>query len=226
MANRIKFAPLRIDSSDANEITSKEIIHGELIIDQNTYDIGILDPVTNDFRFENKIATSDKLGRVKVGSGLNITSDGTLSLVAATSDDTSTDSELFPTFVNTSSGTLTSIRVSSNKLTYNPSSGTLTAISFNSTSDERLKENIEPLTYGLECLNKIEPKMYNFIDDKSKKTYYGVIAQEVEKVLPDLVTTKDNGYLSVNYLDMIAILIKSVQELSSEVTELKKLINN
>jgi hypothetical protein len=52
-----------------------------------------------------------------------------------------------------------------------------------------------------------------------------VIAQEVEKVFPEIVTTRDNGYKAVKYEKLTAVLIEAIKELSNEVKELKKQIN-
>jgi len=50
----------------------------------------------------------------------------------------------------------------------------------------------------------------------------GVIAQEVEKVAPEVVTTRENGYKAVKYEKLVALLIQAVKELSSEVDSLRK----
>ena len=50
----------------------------------------------------------------------------------------------------------------------------------------------------------------------------GVIAQEIEKVLPEVVTTRDNGYKAVKYEKIIPLLVEAIKELQAEVQELKK----
>lgn len=55
------------------------------------------------------------------------------------------------------------------------------------TSDCRLKENIQPITYGICQLKQLDPVSYNFIADESRKTKYGFLAQCVQEILPDLV---------------------------------------
>ena len=50
----------------------------------------------------------------------------------------------------------------------------------------------------------------------------GVLAQEVEKVLPEVVTTRDNGYKAVRYEKMVPLLIESIKEINAEIDELKK----
>ena len=53
---------------------------------------------------------------------------------------------------------------------------------------------------------------------------YGVIAQEIEKILPELVTTKENGYKAVKYDKLVSLLIEGIKDLSKEVQELKNKI--
>jgi hypothetical protein len=96
------------------------------------------------------------------------------------------------------------------------------------TSDRRLKENIEDSDLGLEFVNKLRPVKYNYIKDKHDgKTKYGIIAQEVQKVLKesnneDFAGIKDSDeYLGADYIQFVAPLIKSVQELSAKVEELE-----
>ena len=50
----------------------------------------------------------------------------------------------------------------------------------------------------------------------------GVLAQEVEKVLPEVVVTRDSGYKAVRYEKMVPLLIESIKELKAEIEELKK----
>ena len=50
----------------------------------------------------------------------------------------------------------------------------------------------------------------------------GVIAQEVEAVLPEVVVTRDNGYKAVNYEKIVPLLIESIKDLKAEIDELKK----
>ncbi len=91
-------------------------------------------------------------------------------------------------------------------------------------SDKRLKTNVNPLANGsLEKILKLRPVSFNMKSDLTALEF-GFIAQEVEEVFPDLVkTANDNDKTkSLNYVGMIAPLVKSVQELSVMVQELKK----
>lgn len=90
------------------------------------------------------------------------------------------------------------------------------------TSDERLKENIKTINDPLEKISKIKGVQFDW-NDVSEKTgsEYGVIAQDVESVLPLAVKTRDNGYKSVNYQEIIPLLIESIKSLKSEIETLK-----
>jgi len=101
-------------------------------------------------------------------------------------------------------------------------SQTVQAQDFNSTSDENLKENINTYDNALETLSYL--RGVDFTWKESQKPSIGVIAQELEKVLPQLVN--DGAVKSVNYNGIIGVLIEAVKELSEEVRELKKHINN
>jgi hypothetical protein len=97
-------------------------------------------------------------------------------------------------------------------------------------SDKRLKENINPIPNALQKLSQISGNTFDWKSGFSEihshsGTDVGVIAQEVEKVLPQVVTTRENGYKAVQYEKMIALLIEAVKELKEEVNELKR-INN
>ena len=95
-------------------------------------------------------------------------------------------------------------------------------------SDERLKNEITPIPYALEKINNISGNSFVWNTDKQdiyKGKDYGVIAQEIEKILPELVTTKENGYKAVKYDKLVSLLIEGIKELSVEVNELKEKIN-
>ena len=59
----------------------------------------------------------------------------------------------------------------------------------------------------------------------NKGTDVGIIAQQIEKVLPEVVTTRDNGYKAVNYEKIVALLIEAIKEQQSEIDQLKDKIN-
>jgi len=145
------------------------------------------------------------------GSGLT----GTGSTVF---DDTTTDQEFFPLFTDITTGTITASGISTSKLTFNPFTGTLTVIDLNSTSDINLKENIKTVENALETVNSLRGVSFDW--KENGKSSYGVIAQELEEVLPELV--KDGDVKSVNYNGIIGVLIEAIKELRVEIEELKK----
>jgi hypothetical protein len=104
---------------------------------------------------------------------------------------------------------------------YNPSSGTLTSTSFNATSDLRLKDNINDLSNSLEKICAIRGVEYTWKGDDTKKLQSGVIAQEVNMIIPEAVNTSDPDTLTVNYNAIIGHLIEAVKTLKQEVDTLK-----
>ena len=86
-------------------------------------------------------------------------------------------------------------------------------------SDERLKDNIETITDGLDKVEQLRGVTYT----RDEKESIGVIAQEVEKILPEIVLTADDemGTKSVDYSRLTAVLIEAVKELSARVKELE-----
>ena len=92
-------------------------------------------------------------------------------------------------------------------------------------SDERLKENVEIIGSAVEKVEAINGVSFDWIPMEGVHVHsghdVGVIAQEVEKVLPELVTTRDNGYKAVKYDKLTAVLIQAVKELSDRVKTLE-----
>lgn len=86
------------------------------------------------------------------------------------------------------------------------------------TSDERLKENIETITGAVELVKKMRGVTYTMKADGSKGL--GLIAQELQQVLPELVTEHE-GVLYVAYANLVGVLINSIHELSARVEELE-----
>jgi len=94
------------------------------------------------------------------------------------------------------------------------------------TSDKRNKENISPIGLGLGFISKLNPVSYVRKNDENKKTEYGLIAQEVEQVLKEcgienhaMLTITDEGMYELRYNDLIAPMIKAIQELKEKSDE-------
>jgi len=96
-----------------------------------------------------------------------------------------------------------------------------------STSDRKYKDNIANITNPLDKVAKINGVSFDWNDQQSTFTGrdIGVIAQEVEAVLPEVVTTRDDGTKAVKYDKMVALLIECVKELKAEIEELKSKVN-
>lgn len=105
-----------------------------------------------------------------------------------------------------------------------------TATQFITSSDVRIKENIQPYTKGLETLENINIKTYNLIDDDNKTTHVGVIAQEIETIIPEAVNIYDNGQItdlrSVSYDVIFSIAVNSVKQLNNTVKQQQTAIDN
>ena len=101
-----------------------------------------------------------------------------------------------------------------------------------SSSDREWKTNIVPIKNPTEKLMTLSGNTFTWIDDPTFKTHgnsgkdVGVIAQEVEKVLPEIVTTRDSGMKAVKYDKIVAILIEGFKEQQNEITKLKNDIYN
>lgn len=96
--------------------------------------------------------------------------------------------------------------------------GVVTCTDINSTSDINLKENITTVNNALSLVNNLRGVKFEW--KKDHRPSYGVIAQELEQILPELVTDTDPK--TVNYNGIIGVLIEAVKELSTEVENLKK----
>ena len=112
----------------------------------------------------------------------------------------------------------------SNQATNTSSSVTfssVTAATFNTTSDIRLKDNIRTFESAMDVVSQL--RGVRFAWKETGVETVGLIAQEVEKVLPELIgTNADTGLKSVSYANMVAVLIEAVKELKAEIEELKK----
>lgn len=92
-------------------------------------------------------------------------------------------------------------------------------------SDERLKTNITPIDSALDKLEQIKGYTFDWLPKEGVHSHegndIGVIAQEVEKIIPNVVTTRDSGYKAVQYEKLVPLLIQAVNELQLKVKELE-----
>ena len=102
------------------------------------------------------------------------------------------------------------------------SSGTITAAgNITAFSDARLKENVTTIDSALDKVSQMRGVYYNRIDDETKTRNIGVIAQEIEAILPEVVHNNNDDMKSVAYGNIVGILIEAIKELSEEVKTLK-----
>ena len=98
------------------------------------------------------------------------------------------------------------------------SSNTVFAVHFDNVSDISLKDNISPLTNSKETINQLNPVSFNWKSSGEKS--YGLIAQEVEQILPSIVRSKSDGTKTVNYIEIIAFLIAAVKDLQQQIDDI------
>jgi hypothetical protein len=95
-------------------------------------------------------------------------------------------------------------------------------------SDNRLKENIIPIPNSLEKVLSLGGYEFDWIPKKgiheNEGHDIGVIAQEIEKVLPEIVITRENGYKAVKYEKIVPLLIEAIKEQQTQIEELKSLV--
>jgi phage-related tail fiber protein len=170
---------------------------------------------------------TDAMALVAPGTSGNVlTSNGTAWVSQASgasgatlSNDISTNTTQYLGMARASSGAWTTAYTASTKLYFNPSTGTLNSTNFNSLSDATEKTDVVEIKNGVETVSAIEGVEFNWISNGKKSS--GVIAQQLESILPHLVETNDEGKKSVNYSGIIGYLISAVKELSEEVEKLK-----
>jgi len=109
--------------------------------------------------------------------------------------------------------------------------GTLTAAAVTTTSDRRFKQNISPLgtDFSTGVLSQLTPVSYTFKENDNiyndikepSITHYGLIAQDVQEIAPELVYEDGDGYLSINYTELIPLLIQVVNSQQQQITDLQ-----
>ena|GEM_PF-5881330 len=119
---------------------------------------------------------------------------------------------------NNSSGT---------RVAYVTSNGTFYGNDFMKPSDKRLKTNLHPLTEVLSKIGEIHSYTFYYKQNIAGRQFpstkqIGMIAQEVEKYFPELVSTDDQGYKALNYAQFTAVLLEAVKEQQAEIEKLQQ----
>lgn len=184
--------------SDSGSINSVDVSSGKLYFTPN-----------------NGTLYADRFDGEFIGDGSNLTNvtAGTVSI----SQNSSTNSDFFPTFVSSTSGNRDIITDSS--MTYNPNSGEFTAEIVTASSDAALKEDIVPLSNALDKVLELSGMKYK--RKRTGQSEVGLVAQDVEKIMPEVVYTGSNGLKSVAYGNIIAYLIEAIKEQAREINSLK-----
>jgi hypothetical protein len=158
-----------------------------------------------------------------ITTGSNNTALGNQTIIAATINNASAIG------YGASVSTDNTIKLGNALVTSVETAAAISASSFVTTSDSRLKRNIVPLKEAGVVLNVLNPVSYqkrkSLEDSAYTEVEYGFIAQELQKVLPDLVKPRADGILQVNYTAMIPLLTKALQEQHAEIVELRELIH-
>lgn len=166
------------------------------------------------------IATTTNLGVVQVGNGLKITAGGVLSA----------EIETLPIASNTALG---AIKVGGGLVA--DSDGTLSLAGWNNneegsvyTSDERLKSEIKAIEDPIDIISQIEGVRFKWNKDSGKekigKPDIGVLAQEVQKVMPEAVESINEEYLGVSYHKIIPVLIECIKKQEKRISDLEKIL--
>lgn len=91
---------------------------------------------------------------------------------------------------------------------------------FNWSSDKRIKNDIKSIDPSLAL--KLHPVSFKFVNQPDDKVRYGFIAQEVEPIIPDLITESDSGTLGLNYMGFIAPVLATVQHQQTIIEDLER----
>ena len=137
--------------------------------------------------------------------------------------------DTYPLFI-VGNGTGTTVTARSNAFEVYTTGNATLAGTLTQSSDSRLKNNVTNIGSALENVVKLRGVTFNWDLTKQpsadKKLQYGFIAQEVEKVFPELVTTDSKGFKTLNYIGVIPVLTEAVKELKQENDELKSTIQD
>jgi len=153
----------------------------------------------------------------------NTTFNGATSGATNVINDITTNGNRYILFTDKTSGGSSNTFIASTKIYFNPSTGKLNSTSFNSLSDASSKENIETLDNAINKVMLLRGVSFTWkgTDEKS----IGVIAQEVEPIIPEVVSTSEDGIKSVSYDSIIGLLIEAIKEQQTTIEQMKDSIN-
>ena len=153
---------------------------------------------------------------INVVAAANVTATSTVSAANVTASNNVTATGTVAAASVTATGTVSAANVTaSNNIT---ATNTVTAANVNTTSDIRLKTKVKTLENSLEKVLQLRGVSYTM----NNETKIGVIAQEVQGVVPEVVTEGSDGYLSVAYGNLVGELIEAIKTQQSQIEELKE----
>jgi hypothetical protein len=214
--NGFEFANLQIGTLNSGAITSTGTVTATLFSGS-----GASLTTLNASNLSSGLVATDRLASSGTADATTfLRGDSTWASAAVSiTNNTTTDATFYPVFTSVTSGSIVGANTSSSKLTFNPSSGLLTSTDYNSSSDVTLKENFTPIVNPLDIISQLEGFGFNWIDTKEKS--YGLSAQQVESVLPEVVRVRPDGTKGINYLNLIAFLVEGIKDLKEEIRQLK-----
>lgn len=102
---------------------------------------------------------------------------------------------------------------------FNPSTAELSATNFNSTSDASLKHNVETIKGALDTVRSLRGVRFNW--NSTGFAGVGVIAQEIERYVPEVVVTSEDGGKTVQYGNIVGVLIEAIKEQQQQIEALR-----
>jgi hypothetical protein len=138
------------------------------------------------------------------------------------SDQLISASTFYPLFTTNTSGAASTVSVATSKMTFQPSTGTLTVTAITESSSRALKMNINPIDNALDAILKLKGVTYDR-KDGSTQNEAGLIAEQVNKILPNIVSKDAKGKpTGIHYTKLTAYLIEAVKSLQLEINDLTK----
>ena len=213
--NGFEFANLQINTLNSGAITSTGTVTATLFSGS-----GASLTTLNASNLSSGLVATARLASGTADATTFLRGDSTWASAAVSiTNNTTTDSTFYPVFTSVTSGSIVGANTSSTKLTFNPSSGLLTSTDYNSSSDVTLKENFTQIVNPLDIISQLDGFGFSWKDTKEKS--YGLSAQQVETVLPEIVRVRPDGTKGINYLNLIAFLVEGIKDLKEEVRQLK-----
>jgi len=98
---------------------------------------------------------------------------------------------------------------------------------FGTSSDERIKSNIKTIENALDKTLLLRGVEYNDIRIEPERKRIGLIAQEVELIIPEVVrTSEDDGLKSIEYQNLVGLLVEAIKDQQKQINELKNILKN